>query len=98
MEIYNDNSHSVRVVSTHIVYFTCKEYFQKVYVRLWTASLLLTYDEHDGRGDCAQYDHVVYGHPHQAGVVDLSHLLRTGLVRKEEAKNELQALVRVNNA
>ncbi len=95
MEIYSENCPSANFASEHIANITRTICLCSPMDHI---SLLLTYDEHDGGRDCAQYDDVVDGHPHQAGVVDLSHLLRTGLVRKEEAKNQLQALVRVNHA
>jgi hypothetical protein len=55
----------------------------------------LTNNKHNRGGDEAEYDHVVDGHPDEAGVVDLTHLLRAGLVGEEEAQHELQAFVSV---
>ena len=57
-----------------------------------------TNDEHDGSSDEAEDDHVVGGHPDEPGVVDLSHLLGARLVGQEEAQDQLEALVSVQNA
>ena len=57
----------------------------------------LTYDQHDRRSDDTENGDVVDGHPHQPGVIDLLHLLGTGLVGQEQAQDQLEALVRVEN-
>ena len=64
----------------------------------WTASKLFelrTNDEHDRGGDEAEDDDIVCGHPDEAGVVDLAHLLGARLVGQEEAQDQLEAFVSV---